>query len=405
MKEAIKLEKGFDSDIEYLVKVCNEDTIFLSDWNKCNDDFDFPEDIVKKAVSNYAHRNLYTFSEEIDDIKEEYASKFSTEDYTLPSNRYTIVSNATIGGFLSMNSIRKQINGKIHALLIAPVYFVYINVLRDFGAYIEYMEANLEGDSIVSVEDVERVVKEKGINLIVITDPLFSTGVSLGEECFEQLAELTDKYNTYLYIDNVYGATQWDEKPKLVDYHKIGLTVRYEKIVLVDSVAKRLFLNGLKIAFIYGNPDIILCAESAATDYCGSISYPQMEMFFQLYNGKNERVIYELIERVTSSCKSRFELIQNTLEDTGLVTSKCKEGIFCLVGIPYYMIPYKKEKIMDEIMERHNILIINHDRYLYQSKEYFFFRVNLTMKPELIVSGLQRIIEGLENDKVAMSLK
>lgn len=395
MESAKKLEEGFNSDIEYLVKACDKDTIFLSDWNKQNDELDFPEEIVKKAVSNYAHRNLYTFSEEIDDIKAEYADKFSTGDYTLSPNRYTIVSNATIGGFLSMNSIRKQMKGKIHALLIAPVYFVYINVLRDFGADIEYLEADLNSDRVVNVDVIEKIVKEKGINLIVVTDPLFSTGVSLGDECFRQLAQLTERNETYLYIDNVYGATQWEEEPKLADYHKIELAVKYDRVVLVDSIAKRLFLNGLKIAFIYGNPDIILCAESAATDYCGSISYPQMEMFFQLYNGQNREVMCELINKVTSSCKERFELVQKTIEGTGMVTSKCKEGIFCLVGIPCDRLPYEKEKIMDEIMERHNILIINHDRYLYQLPGYFNFRINLTIKPEKIVEGLCKIMEGL----------
>jgi formyltetrahydrofolate synthetase len=128
-----KLEKDFDSDIEYLVKNCNKNTVFLSDWNKWNDSLDFPENIVKRAVSNYSHKNLYTFSEEIEDIKKEYAPRFSSEDYTIEPEEYTVVSNATIGGFLSLNAIRKQLGSKIHALLITPVYFVYINVLRDLA--------------------------------------------------------------------------------------------------------------------------------------------------------------------------------------------------------------------------------------------------------------------------------
>ena len=79
----------------------------------------------------------------------------------------------------------------------------------------------------------------------------------------------------------------------------------------------------------------------------------------------------------------------------GLLITKCKSGIFCLIGIPKGLFEINKtdDDISKIIMEKSNILTIPHSRYLMCSTYYYWFRVNLSYSQELLIPQIYKLLQ------------
>ena len=130
----MKLSTSFDTSINRLLTLQNENTLFLSTWNKGTDHLEFSDAVIWPAVKQYSKlKNEYFFSDELSEFKRSLVLNgvFPLSDSELDC--IGIFSNGTSAAMLALMSI-KEIVSSLRAILIAPTYFTYVKILRDLDS-------------------------------------------------------------------------------------------------------------------------------------------------------------------------------------------------------------------------------------------------------------------------------
>jgi len=391
----MRLPLTHDTTIDPLIQKINSKTCFLSDWNKENDCLNFCPEIIENAVNNDLpiYTNNYFFIDEMHDLKKWFNCEvLESTTVNLSNFDFSITSNGTSSAYLLFNILNNKKNLKV--LLITPIYFTYIRVLKDLKVDVYYMEILKEGKISINFKELkENIVKHK-INLIIINDPLLGSGIKITSDIYIDLVNMCKAYNILLFIDFMYGGMDWNLKNlKVVDDFLLNLFNIYSEIIIIESIAKRLFINGIKNCLVYSNKDIISLFENISVYTIGSLVYSQITLFKQLYDRKNRSVVLNAIKENITFAMANFELIKNLLVDTNCIISACENGYFCLIGIPYNKIGYKNNMdIANNLMDSINILTIPHDRYLFKSHSHYYFRINLSIEQSKLIPAIKKII-------------
>ena len=387
------LSNNFSTSIHELLECANDDTFFISDWNKENDILNFDINKINLLNKYHTQRNVYFFSDEFQSLKEKYAPLTLQGDKiksVLPSH-LSIVSNCTVAGYLSLYYINNQ-KKIMNALILAPTYFSHIKILQDIGANIYYIDC-YNNENIV--DEVYEMINHNTIDIVIATEPMFGTGVSISEEIFCMINEVCNEHKIYFLIDYAYGGMKWEDYIGSQESFFIGLA-KNKYTILIESVCKRIFLNGVKHGIIIANPQIIQKIEEISVYVSGCLSEQQILVYEQLYNVTTRKHITEIININNHHYSSNYALIKTLLADTTFVISACNSGYFCLIGI------LKNSKtsnisIAKKILMCTNILTIPHDRYIFSSDTYYYFRVNLAVSQDRILSAMQILSEAYAN--------
>lgn len=387
------LSNNFSTSIHELLECANDATFFISDWNKENDILNFDINKINLLKKYHTQKNVYFFSDEFQSLKEKYAPLTLQEEKIKPvlPSHFSIVSNCTMAGYLCLYYINNQ-KKIMNALILAPTYFSHIRILQDIGANIYYIDC-YNNKNIV--DEVYEMINNTTIDIVIATEPMFGTGVSISEEIFCKINELCNEHKIYFLIDYAYGGMKWEDYIGSQEFFFIGLT-KSKYTILIESVCKRIFLNGVKHGIIIANPQIIKKIEEISVYVSGCLSEQQMLVYEQLYNVTTRKYITEIINANNHHYSSNYALIKTLLAETAFVISACNSGYFCLIGI------LKKSNISNisiskKILMRTNILTIPHDRYIFNSDTYYYFRVNLAVSQDKILSAIQILSEAYAN--------
>lgn len=386
------LMKNFNTSIHEILECTNNDTFFISDWNKESDILNF--DINHKLINQYhTQKNIYFYSDELQNLKKNYAPFVLCGKTLEPisSKQFSVVSNCTIAGFLCLYYINKLKNG-INALILAPTYFSHIRVLQDIGAKIYYIDC-YQNENVIN--EIYEIINHNTIDVIIATEPLFGTGVSLSENIFYEISEICGDYEIYFLIDYAYGGMKWNDYIGSQETFFINLT-KNNYTILIESVCKRIFLNGMKHGIIVANNQIIKEIEEISVYIAGCLSEQQILIYKQLYNINSQNYITETINHNNKHYSSNYSLVKALLADSPFIISPCNCGYFCLIGI------LKNSKITNmeiaqNILISTNILTIPHDRYIFRDDKYYYFRINLAVSQDKLLSSLQVLLKTYSN--------
>ena len=125
-----------------------------------------------------------------------------------------------------------------------PAYANYEAFAIVAGAKIKPIVANIEeGFALPPVEEFESLItsKTKGI---MICNPNNPTGYLYTREEMNKIRDLVQKYDLYLFSDEVYREFCYTGAPYISAFHLEGIE---QNVVLVDSVSKRYSECGLRI--------------------------------------------------------------------------------------------------------------------------------------------------------------
>lgn len=388
----LKLPSNFSTSIDELLKLQNTHTIFLSSWDKGIENLDFPNEIIKPAVAKFPEfKNEYLFSDELDEYKRKLLTYFDTPIGEDASSRFGIFPNGTTAAMIAIASI-KGIVSTIRALLIAPTYFTYIKVLRDFDSDIRYISAKISGiETDLNLEMIKLGLRQDKINMVILTVPFFGTGISITKEQITTLCDLCNQHNCYLLIDYMYGGMPWKTSEENPSQWLWRLSTRYPLVIIIESLSKRVFLNGIKSATAISTPSFIKQMEINSVHLAGSMSYVQLTLLNHLMSKENQIFVKSQIDKNVQSFQQNYEIIKAYTIGTPIHLCPCKEGYFCLAKLSNHSLP--SMEMSKKILTTSNVLTIPHDRYLYFTPNEYAFRVNLSMKKETLISGLRQLLE------------
>lgn len=367
----------YTSSIDILLQSSNTNTIFLSNWSKENHSIDFPMDLSKQfSIDSLPSLSDYLFSDEFEKLKEGIISdnaKLSILGFDV--SKMAILSNGTIAAFLCLYELskRKIIN---NSLLISPIYYTYINVLKDIGTTIYYEHGENISDKILK--------KYTNIDLVIINSPLYGCGESIGQNEFDELINFANEMGAYILVDNLYGGMYWDISNQIFDYRLLTQITKSQRFIFIDSLAKKMYLNGAKHCTVFSDSNLICSLEKDSVYISGSISASQYTFAKKLYSKDNRCYVEDCLKNIVSVAKRNYDLIVSLCMGTKCVIYPCNNGFFCLCGIPiaHFRNRSNSVAIALEILDSCNILTLPHERYLFIAENYYCFRINLLLKTE-----------------------
>ena len=389
----MKLNSDYSSDISSLLNEQRKDTLFISTWDKDEEILPFPSKKIAmygKIESDQASK--YFFSDELFDLKKYILSENGEflESHIAASN-FTFVSNGTIAAWLSLLTIQKEIE-QIKVLLLSPIYYIYVEMLRQLKADIYYESAcNADFTKIYST-----IISNK-INLVIINNPFFGTGICIPNEIINTIQAALLKTNGCILIDNIYNGLKWEQTASLNDFELYNKVSCYHNFIILESLAKNLFLNGIKHCSIFSSSEWIDKIEKNSVLFFGSITAQQYNYIQKLYSQNERSFIMQQLTQNIDYAQNNYYLLFSMLTNKKIYVSNCVSGIYCLFGIPRSKFNSQNDlSIAKEILIKSNVLTLPHDRYLYTDQKNYCFRINLMAKRETLyksISALQNCFD------------
>lgn len=360
---------------------------FISDWNPSSENLKavhLKSNNVRNVINNYNY--LYS----IDDIdyKENFKKYCNKKSYNYELLNFSLFSNSTITLYLIFKSLK--MHSKNNILVFTPCYFTSDSALLslEFNVYFfSFINNCINEDSIISI------IKERKINAILITDPIYGIGVSISYQTYKILINVAKKLNVTLIIDYSYGNMIWDEKEHIFNYNLISMLAHSGiNYYVVDSLPKKLFLNGVKFSLLFSNLENISYIENLSLFVEGSITSEQFKNYYKCYDEKNSNLINTIINDYIHKAQNTYNLIQSLLLDCKtLKLEYANSGVFALVGMQRRKSIKEDMNFSKLLIKKHGIFVTPHSRYRFYDDSWFYFRINLLLNKEVLLESLTKM--------------
>ncbi len=390
--------RQFDTSIKKLMEEKNkynqnhdDEAVFLSTWdvtvntkpygilfNDNNLIFD------KVNFNNYYYwTDEYKYSLFFEDY---YVTQFKQN---IDSNTFLIGNNGTSSIMLSMISLMELSINRI--LVFTPVYFSSLNLLEMLKVQIFRYDLNIENNFQLDIDYLEKYIKNNRIEALFITDPVFGTGVEYNLDTYMLLSKLIKQYNLYVIVDYVYGGMVWNDSNFIFNDKSYYIINNLPNTIFIESISKRMFINGIKFSLIFSSPTIIRKIKRLSIYTTGSMCLNQFEIFKKTYRMQNAQNINRIILENSLKAQNTYKKICAFLIGKNCIISNSNSSFFFVLGIP-------KTKEMNDIniaihlLNTTGILTIPHSRYLLESENYYYFRVNLLIDENILLDSLAKIL-------------
>lgn len=388
----IKPVKIFSTDIKDILSLCNDNSFFISSWDKSETILNFNTSVLLDGINDFSHINSYIMSKDMKEVKNHIINNFIDNGIGITDEKFTITSNGTSAAFISLLQLFKR--GVTNFLFIGPIYFTYYQMLNIFNKKQFYWNLDLFSSEInFNLSCFEKEIERNHIEALVLTLPFFGSGVSLKTNDVKKIIDLCDKKGIYLLIDYVYGNMDWDNRCYLHNYKLVDMVTKSKNCIMYESLSKRIFLNGIKSAVIYSNCKFINEINYDSEVCIGSISYVQESLLNTIYEPLNLSITTKSIRQTLEYASNNYQLIRTMLINTDILLSNTSSGYFCLIAIPKHRFHVKEDKeIVLDIYKQCQIVTIPHSRYNYMKNGYYCFRINLVLDTEKLIESIRKIL-------------
>ena len=194
------------------------------------------------ALKNVDRKVLeYSPSQGFLSLREKLVKYYSKFNINLTPNDIIITSGgseAVLFAFLAC------LNPGDEIIVPEPAYANYMAFAVSAGAVIKTVTSTIDtGFALPPVEKFEELITER-TKAILICNPNNPTGYLYSRSEMNQLRDIVQKHNLYLFSDEVYREFIYTGSPYISACHLQGIE---ENVVLIDSVSKRYSECGIRI--------------------------------------------------------------------------------------------------------------------------------------------------------------
>lgn len=382
----------YSTDIVDLFMQKYDNTIFLSSWDKDDGILNFNEETVKEATSNTRHKNNYIMSKGMHILKKSLCEYINQDSRIISLENITVATTGSAACFLSfLQIIRKKLK---NMLFIGPIYFTYYQMTKIFDFHVYNVPIDPFMQSDFSVDELVHTIKNMNIGGILITNPLFSYGHAITYSQILKLQDYCAEHDILFIIDNVYGNMEWDNPIRLFNNDLIELAAKNNNVIVFDSLSKRIFLNGIKSAFLYGNAEIIRQIDIDTEICIGGLSYVQESLLETIFLRRQTDIVIQHIKETISYAQNCYNQVKTAILGSDFIISDVTCGYFAVLGIPkkHFVSSGDMDKAR-EILDKTHIITIPLSRYNYSNPNYYCFRLNLIIRKTDLMHGIRRLLD------------
>ncbi|MDR1810042.1 MAG: pyridoxal phosphate-dependent aminotransferase [Prevotella sp.] len=193
---------------------------------------------ITRTILEYSPSNGYrSYREKLVGYYAKYNINVSADDIIVTTGG----SEAVLFAFMAC------LNPGDEIIVPEPAYANYMAFAVSAGAVIKPVSSSIEeGFSLPPVEKFEALISERTKG-IMICNPNNPTGYLYSRAEMNQIKRLVQKYDLYLFSDEVYREFIYTGSPYISACHLVGIE---ENVVLIDSVSKRYSECGIRIGAI-----------------------------------------------------------------------------------------------------------------------------------------------------------
>lgn len=371
----------------------DKNLVNLSSWDAEHENIIKPIQLIKN-IENHLIKEIdnYFFIEDTYNylpIKNYISNK--TQKNATYNFEFLVGPNST--SLLSLSVIALHNLNVNNFLLINPTYFSVIESLGLFDVNIINFHTNFPNFKI-DFNKLEKIVFEKSINCIIITDPFYGSGKNFSLNDYEKLIDICNKYNCYLLVDYARGGLSWyNNDNKIINIKLLNTFSRLNNYILIDSISKKILSNGIKVALIFSNSKILNEICKYGDSLIGSICAAQKDILHNIYSNDFNEYLNIIIENNIKIAKNNYNLICSFLIKTNFIYTSPDDGYFFLIGIPRII----KEKNLNDyemfslLLTNLHIITLPSSLYNLFDSNYYIFRINLLFDVKIIIESLNKI--------------
>ena len=369
----------------------SKEPFFVSDWDiDCLLTYSPVPIIEKSFVDSLNKVHEYSFIEDQNWIKNHI--KYDSEKHVRISPEFTLAPNGTAGLFLTLSHLSKN---KQRFLLLIPSYYSIIDTLEQLGQTYIYFSIHNDDFNDLLMDKIEREIKVQKITSLVITDPIYCFGKSVSSEFIQSLASICNKYNCWLVMDHNLGGLEWDS-PQIVPIEKINAISKAEKFCFIDSLPKRLLVNGLKFTVVYGSKELIKGIEDLSSQITGGFTSQQLHFAKELHLVENQELVLKMLNSNIQNIERNYQLLKSALIGSSLSLSAADSGYFCALEHQDFTFDEVNEyETFKKFLFDYDLLLLPTSYFTSAREGKYSVRINLMKDFRPI---LHKLLEAVNND-------
>lgn len=359
--------------------------VFISDWDTLNDKAEYPRQFIRNSLDiDVQNTFIYSFSDEQEAIKALITAQLDN----ITAEHVAITISATAAIYLSLLSLYRS--GIKCFVVLTPVYYSIIETLNELGLEIHYFDLTDQNNFKLDIEQIRSLIKTVRANALVINDPIYCVGKAISSEVLNQLVETCNQNNCLLFLDSTLSGLEWNNsQPGILDKHKLAIITNADRYIMVDSLTKRLLVNGLKHAVVFACPGLINLIEDTASRVYGGFCYPQLQFMTELYDPENTKEVLGILQHNRNLIKSNYELLTVFLYDTPYQLYPSGSGYFTMIAHREYLCrDVDKNSQVETYLYKYNTFLLPPAYFNFSPLNHFSLRVNLLKDPSAYFSAL-----------------
>lgn len=371
----------------YNTQCIKDKPFFISDWDLELQESQKVKQLLKASFTE-GEKNAYRYlpaDENYNKIKEKIVLHTSSK---INKEKIAICTNGTNAIFSCLTILSKTVK---RFLLFSPVYFLFSDILKFYDCNLEY--CSYEMLLTLQLNIIEEIVKDKDIEVIVLTDPILGIGRSIPDSVLRHISDICLKYNAWLVVDSLYGGCEWNIKHSV--YTPINILKLVEinnKIICIDSLTKRLGLNGNKSALLFANEDFITTFQNFQLYSYGSFTISQLTLLDELYSKCNSEYIANTLNNLIQKSKDTYNLIKSILIGSEIKILPADAGYFACLSIPKNLIGVTDDtQAFEVLLDSCNVATLPLSLYEFSNKEKYNCRINLLLEKQTLLNHISKV--------------
>jgi len=215
-------------------------------------DFQTPNNIIRTAYNamknGYTH---YTSSYGLEEFREEICNTTKKSRGFLPErNQVLVTPGANIAIYYAILCL---VNPGKEVIVPDPGFPTYFSTLKMCNVKPVRVPLEEENNFRMSPKDIESKINSK-TRLIIINSPNNPTGSIMTKEELKQTYEIAEKYDLYLYSDEIYARMVYDNSkfnsPSIFDKCK-------KRVIISNGFSKSFAMTGWRLGAVIG-PKVVI---------------------------------------------------------------------------------------------------------------------------------------------------
>ena len=233
-------------------------------------------------------------------------------EYDVKPNDVLITAGAASALFMVATAL---LSPKNHLLVTTPNYATNIETPRTIGCKIDYLRLKIDNNFRLDTDELRQLVEQHRPKLISLTTPHNPTGAMLSAGDLHLVAELAEKYDSYVLVDETYRDLAHILLPPL------AATIS-NRFISVSSMSKTYGLPGIRIGWLVCKNKRLMETLLAAKEQifiCNSVV--DEEIAYQTLLKKQQ-----LLPPIIADIKNKLALLTNWLKTEPMLDCVLPDG-------------------------------------------------------------------------------